>query len=266
MLAQHLLGEKAPRLTAEAADDLLMTDAALRADAADALERVDSAERRLTATRSNTTPDSRAVEDAVREHDEAVRRLEQARALIDDLRRFVVDLDAPDGALRAAAQGWRLSPAVPAQVTVFDDEALFLTVDARRATTTGLGVFTTAGVEEWGWAWRRDDDDDDLSAPLQPDRCGRWVLGYLPATEEIYAVLRGAGVPSQVWLLGRGFDADTAHAVLDDLAPRMAWPNSLIAAAGAVHAAVLWRSHGHVRPATSTGSIVEASTDEDTRR
>jgi PAS domain-containing protein len=239
-------------LTADAANDLLLLEATLRRESAEALDRIDDAQRRITTIRSAIKPDVGALKRAVDEHTEAVQELENARALTEDLREFVIGLDPPSGPLRAAADGWRLSPDVPAPVVVFDDETTFLTLDPRRATVTGLGVFALNGVEEWGWAWRRDGDDDDLSSALQPDRCGQWVLGYLPATQEIYAVLRGARVPTRIWLLGRNFARDTAHAVLDELAPRMAQPNSLIAAAGKVHAASLWRAREPTVPLTDS--------------
>ena len=253
MITERLIGNGTQQtLTADAADDLLLLEAALRQEAAEALDRIDAAQRRITTIRSATEPDTGALERAVADHTEAVRDLEDVRGLIEDLREFVIGLDPPSGSLRAAADGWRRSPDVPAQVVVFDDETTFLTLDPRRATTTALGVFALDGVEEWGWAWRRDGDDDDQSAPLQPDRCGQWVLGYLPATQEIYAVLRGAGLPTRIWLLGRNFTPDTAHAVLDDLAPRMAHPNSLITAAGKIHAASLWRSREPTVPLTES--------------
>ncbi|QFZ20584.1 hypothetical protein [Saccharothrix syringae] len=242
-LTDRLIGDGTRQtLTADAADDLLLLEAALRQESAEAVQRLDSAQQRITTTRSAPQPDGGLLEQAVADHTQAVRDLEHARALIEDLREFVIGLDPPAGALRAAAEGWRRSPDVPAQVVTFDDETTFLALDPRRATTTGLGVFALDGVEEWGWAWRRDGDDDDLSAALQPDRCGQWVLGYLPTTREIYAVLRGAGLPTRIWLLGRDFAPETAHAVLDDLAPRMGQPNSLITAAGTIHSASLWRS------------------------
>ncbi|GAA1308756.1 hypothetical protein [Saccharothrix xinjiangensis] len=242
-VAERLTGGEAHRqLTADAADDLVLMDAVLRREAAEALDRVDAAQRRIAAIRPVSESGSGPLTRAVAEHNEAVRDLDHARALIEQLREFVIALDPPAGLLRAAAQGWRRSPEVPAQVAVLDDETTFLGLDPRRATVTGLGVFALDGVEEWGWAWRRDGDDDDLSADLQPDRCGRWVLGYLPGTREIYAVLRAAGLPTRIWLLGRDFAPDTAYAVLDDLAPRMACPNSLIDAAGTIHSASLWRS------------------------
>ncbi|MGM1062059.1 hypothetical protein [Saccharothrix sp. Mg75] len=248
-LTDRLIGDETQQtLTADAADDLLLLEAALRRESAEALQRLDSAQRSITTTRSARQPDGGGLEQAVAEHTQAVRDMEHARALIEDLREFVIGLDPPAGALRAAAEGWRRSPDVPAQVVVFDDETTFLALDPRRATTTGLGVSVLDGAEEWGWAWRRDGDDDDLSAALQPDRCGQWVLGYLPATREIYAVLRGAGLPMRIWLLGRDFTADTARAVLDDLAPRMGQPNSLITAAGTIHSASLWRSREETLP------------------
>ncbi|WP_461122903.1 hypothetical protein [Saccharothrix stipae] len=250
-------------LTADAAGDLLLLEATLRQESAEALERIDDAQRRITTIRSATKSDIGALERAVDEHAQAVRELENARALAEDLRDFVIGLDPPSGPLRAAADGWRRSPDVPAQVVVFDDETTFLTLDPRRATATGLGVFALNGVEEWGWAWRRDGDDDDLSAALQPDRCGQWVLGYLPATQEIYAVLRGAGVPSRIWLLGRTLARDTAHAVLDELAPQMAHPNSLISAARTIHTASLSRTREPRVPLTdSTFWDVGIPTDE----
>ncbi|MDR6593629.1 hypothetical protein ACFFSW_17145 [Saccharothrix longispora] len=248
-LTERLLGDGTQQpLTANAADDLLLLEAALRRESAGASERLDSAQRRITTARSAAQVDSVVLEQAVADHTQAVRHLEHARALVEGLREFVVGLDPPIGALRAAADGWCRSPDVPAQVVVFGDESTFLALDPRRAATTGLGVFVLDGVEEWGWAWRRDGDDDDLSPALQPDRCGQWVLGYLPSTLEIYAVLRGAGLPTRIWLLGRDFASDAAHALLDGLAPRMGQPNSLITAAGTIHSTSLWRSRDKTVP------------------
>ncbi|MFF5100372.1 MULTISPECIES: hypothetical protein [Actinosynnema] len=262
-IAQRLIGDGTNQeLTADAAHDLVLLEAALRQEAAEALERIDAAQRRIAVIRAASQPDISALEQAVGDHTGAVEQLEHTRCLAEDLREFVIGLDPPAGPLWAAAEGWRRSPDVPAQVTVFDDETTFLTLDPRRATTTGLGVFVLDGVEEWGSAWRRDGDDDDLSAALQPDQCGQWALGYLPAIREIYAVLRGAGLPARIWLLGRDFAPETAHAVLDDLAPRMGQPNSLILAAGTIHSASLWRSRKTVPLSASMFWDVNAPVDK----
>jgi hypothetical protein len=250
---EWLIGSAGLGLSADAAEDLLRLEGRLRGVLAKLVARAGTAEEAVAAARAAVAEANEArgwgtrsrsrrraarttLEQAILDHSATVETMEDARTLIEVLREFVIQLDAPDGLLREAAEGWRRSPDVPASVVAFDDEAAFLSADVRRAASTGWGGTTIAGTEEFGHAWRRDGDEDDpLAEDL--DRSGPWSLGFIERTGEIYAIRRCGYLPRAVWLLGNGFEKRRAFELLVRLAPRMREPNSLILAAGTLHAA-----------------------------
>jgi hypothetical protein len=263
-ISHWLTGPNGTGLSADAADDLLRLESRLRHIVAKLLVHVDEAERRIALVWDGNDDEPKyggrrgAVDSghpswrlrvAIDDHNRAVETLQEAQALVARLRAFVVELDPPTGLLRAAAEGWRRSPAIPASVIVFDNEESFLAADPRRAATREWGGQTIAGVEPFGAYWRRDGDDDDLGN----DRgnvltAGPWQLGFIVRTGEIYAIRRCNYLPREVWLLGRNFE--TLPEVQDVVMPimhRMREPNSLILAAGTVHAAEIWRIPGSTR-------------------
>ncbi|WP_394622475.1 hypothetical protein JNUCC0626_49955 (plasmid) [Lentzea sp. JNUCC 0626] len=248
---EWLIGPGGLGLSADAAEDLLRLEGRLRALVAALVAKAEDAEQAVAQARAAAAAEDAArgwgargrrraahiaLKQAILDHDATVETLEDARTLVEVLREFVIQLDAPDGLLREAAEGWRRSPAVPTSVITFDDEESFLAADTRRATLNGWAGQTIAGVEEFGHAWRRDGDEDDpLAGDL--DRAGPWSLGYVERTGEIYAIRRCDYLPRAVWLLGSGFEKRRAFELLVRLAPRMREPNSLILAAGTLHAA-----------------------------
>lgn len=159
--------------------------------------------------------------------------LDAAVSARDTLRQFVIGLDAPSGLLRESAAGWQRSPDVPPSVVAFGPEDSFVTADSRRL-ERGWASARVAG-DIYGEGWRRDGDDDGpYSQPM--DRAGPWRIGFIPRTGEVYASRHCGHLPQEVWLLGKDFEAQHAHTILDGLLPRMREPNSLILAAGVVHA------------------------------
>jgi hypothetical protein len=174
--------------------------------------------------------------------------------VLEILRTYVMELDAPHGLLREAADGWRRPSDPPPGVVVFDDEDAFLQADPRRGTTSGWGGLTVAGIEQFGLTWRRDGDEtvDDPTASTsddEPQSTGPWQLGYIVRTGEVYAIRRCGYLSRQVWLVGRGFDAPRAVLdVLSPIMPRITEPNSVILAAWTVHSAQTW-------PPSSTPSL-----------
>ncbi|GAB3449012.1 hypothetical protein GCM10027436_43100 [Actinophytocola sediminis] len=162
------------------------------------------------------------------------------------LRRFVIDLQPPDGDLRDAADGWQRDSRVPASVVLFIDVEQFLDADPRRATTADWGGRTIAGIETFGLGWRRDGDDERQGYNDHDDEValpGPWQIGHIRRNGDIYAIRRGTSLPQQVWLLGTGFDThDDVCDVLFPVMPRMRTPNSLILAAHAAHEAQLRRA------------------------
>src|SRR5262249_37582953 len=86
--------------------------------------------------------------------------------------------------------------------------------------------------ELYGTTWRRDGDDDDPWS-AEPAMQGRWQLGFIPATSEVYAISRRSGNESTVWLRARGFtDLEQAHRGLTALMQgHRLDPNPLISAA-----------------------------------
>lgn len=228
-------------LTADAAADLVRMDAELRAlvallrtvlsvadtivdrargavDAAGRTRGWGSQARRRTATITHATAAAR--------HHRAIEDLDAARGLVEVVREFVIQLDPTDGMLRAAAEGWARSAAVPEGVVEFESEERFLTVEPLRADDRGHQVF--------GVSWRRDGDDDDSTA-YAVRGIGRWRAGYIRPTGDIYAAYTPA--PAPVWLLGTGFSPRQARTVLDEVMPRMDEPNSLILLADRVRTA-----------------------------
>lgn len=171
------------------------------------------------------------------------------------LRRFVIDLHSPRGALDDVAEGWQRDPRVPASVVLFVDQDQFLDADPRRATIAGWGGRTIAGIEEFGLGWRRDGDDERQPSHEhgnELDQAGPWQIGHIPRNGDIYAIRRGAYLPQQVWLLGTGFDEHRdVRDVLFPVMPQMRQPNSLLLAAKAVHTALLSRA---IRPNGTNGS------------
>lgn len=168
------------------------------------------------------------------------------------LRRFVIDLQPPDGVLRDAADGWQRDPRVPASVVLFIDIDQFLDADPRRATTADWGGRTIAGIETFGLGWRRDGDDERQGHHNHDDEIalpGPWQIGHIQRNGDIYAIRRGTHLPQQIWLLGTGFDTHhDACDVLIPVMPHMRTPNSLILAANAVHKAQLRRATSRGEP------------------
>lgn len=208
---------------------------------------------------------ARALQAAFDERAELVESRESTRTVLDLLRSYVIELDPPQGLLREAAEGWRRRPDPPAGAVVFDDEESFLNADPRRAMMGAWGGLTIAGIEQFGFTWRRDGDEDDPADVGDEDevrRVGPWQLGYIQRTGEVYGVRRCGYLPRQVWLLGAGFDSLTViREVLAPIMSRITEPNSLILAADAVHSAVLWqRSPGESSPPARSHSP-DAATD-----
>ncbi|MFD9701244.1 hypothetical protein [Lentzea sp. NPDC059081] len=256
--------------TADPAEDLIKLEgkfrsmvAALKARTNEAEHAVASARRELTDAgsrrglaawrRRRSTMSGLAR--AIKRQSEVSALLHDAIVLLDTLREFVIGLNAPAGLLRESADGWRLSPDVPATAVVFGPEDNFAAADPRRL-ETGRGIPGLAG-EVYGEQWRRDGDDDGpYSRPL--DRAGPWRLAYIARTGEIYASRRCGYLSQEVWLLGSGFEPERARDLLGGLLPRMREPNSLILAAGVVHACRPLRPAGDRvglrRPANTSGS------------
>lgn len=256
-LADWLLESSGVALSTDPAVDLIRAERELQRRAAHDRSTVDDSARRVASTRAAPGPRARrrwrrraegGTAAAIAEHASATAALWQSRALLDALHDFVVDADVPAGLLADAARGWRRDPDPPAWVIVFESEELFLAGDARRATATSssdFGVPTIAG-QEWGRQWRRDGDDDLDAEP--PNRAGRWALGFLARTGEVYAVRRAGGLPWPVWLLAAGVTAEQAGPVLTGLLPRMHEPNSVVLAAELVENAVAARTTPHPVP------------------
>ncbi|WP_309111985.1 hypothetical protein [Saccharothrix sp.] len=228
-------------LTLDPGADLLRLEAAMRRSVALGIDRVDDAERRMATARRGGRHDDLAL--ATDDHLTAVTVVQNDQVDLQRLREWITALDVARGPLHDAAAGWKRSPEVPAQVLVVNEDE-FLAVDPRRATTTRVGVPAIDGVEAFGSQWRRDGDDDDLAAGPEIDRCGRWALGHIARTGEIYAVLRAGPETARIWLLGTGFERHRAYSILEALMPRMREPNSVILAAEVVHTVNL----RHTRP------------------
>nr|BFE51160.1 hypothetical protein GCM10017745_45870 [Saccharothrix mutabilis subsp. capreolus] len=228
-------------LTPDPANDLLRLEAAMRRSIALGLDRVEDAEQRMATARRSGRHDELAL--AADDHLTAVTVAQNDQTDLERLRGWITALDVPRGPLHDAAEGWKRSPEVPAHVLVLNEDE-FLAVDPRRATTTRLAVPAIDGVEAFGSQWRRDGDDDDLAAGPELDRCGRWALGHIARTGEIYAVLRAQPTATRIWVLGAGFERQRGYSILEALMPRMREPNSLILAATVVHTVAL----RHARP------------------
>ncbi|WP_410646311.1 hypothetical protein [Amycolatopsis sp. cmx-4-54] len=234
-VAAMLLEQRRPR--GDAAADVLRMDAHVRdleqraADRAAAdiaeyarLRRLLSQFRRswfARTRRAEVRAESEKVHDSYRE---ACRIHAEILALKRALRAFVIAMEPQEGLLAEAAAGWARSPAVPAGVAVFEEVSYFLLADTRRDAAPG-GLAGTIGGEDYGELWRRE-GDDPIEQPLA--RAGCWQVGYIARTREIYAVRRCGTESREAWLLGRGFTAARAHALLAPLMARMQEPNSLI--------------------------------------
>lgn len=256
-VSSELLRPRGAGTTTEPAEDLIRmegnlrrTIVTLRAELAAADQDVRVQRENLTAahTRWSLSAWSRrrrirpVFATAVQRHNEVAELLEEAVELKSVVREFVVELDVPDGLLHEAAQGWKRSPDVPFSAIVCGPEESFIAADSRRARAER--GFLEIDADVYGEQWRRDEDDDAPDAePL--DRSGPWQVGYIPRTGEIYASRRCGYLPQEVWLLGTEFGAQQAHTVLDGVLPRMREPNSLILAAGVVHAARSLRGTRH---------------------
>lgn len=275
-IGDWLVGPGGTGLSGDPARDLLRLERRLRHVIAQLSGEIAAAERRITAAGDRgglrqparrdhrrgrrrprrTAGDLRA---ALNERAELVDSRESARTVLDILRTFVGELDVPQGLLRDAADGWRRRPDPPPGVVVFPDEDAFLATDPRRATTGGWGGASIAGIEQFGLTWRRDGDEDadDPAASALDDElrpAGPWQIGYIERTGEIYGIRRCGYLPRQVWLLGTGFDSYRAvRDVLGPIMPRISEPNSVILAAGTVHAAQTWR-HSTTPPPPHGGS------------
>ncbi|TWP46065.1 hypothetical protein FKR81_37495 [Lentzea tibetensis] len=236
-------------LSVDAAADLLRLEGLLRAVAADVRRRLMPAETAIAAQRTRLAaastrgrlPGRRERRAATAALDTAITRQAELAILLDEtvtlqhvLRDFVIGLDPPSGVLRAAAEGWARSPEVPASVVVLGPEDNFLATDTRRG-RGDRGISVVDG-DVYGERWRRDGDDDSPWAE-PTDRDGPWRLGFIPRTGEIYSSRRCGYLTQEVWLLGRDFEPQQAHELLTRIEPRMREPNSLILAAGVVHAA-----------------------------
>lgn len=256
-ISHWLVGPGGLGLSGDPAADLLRVERRLRRVIAQLTGEIATAERRITATgdpaelpnHARRRRPRRAVRElraALDVRTELVNSRESARTMLEILRAFVIELDAPHGLLREAADGWRRRPAPPPGVVVFEDEDAILNADPRRATTGEWGGVIIAGLEQFGLTWRRDGDEDaDDPTASPPDdelrHAGPWQIGYLQRTGEVYAIRRCAHLPRQVWLLGAGFDTlPSVREVLGPILPRITEPNSLILAAGTVHAAQTW--------------------------
>jgi hypothetical protein len=255
-IVDWLVGPGGLGLSGDPARDLLRVEHQLRHVIAQLSGEIATAEQRITAARDQDAPNParsrrprrawRVLRTALDVRAELVDSRERARTMLEILRIYVIELDTPHGLLREAADGWRRRPDPPPGVVVFDEEDVFLDTDPRRATTSAWGGATIAGIEQFGLTWRRDGDEDadDPAADTpgdEPRRTGPWQIGYLQRTGEVYAIRRCASLPRQIWLLGAGFD--TLRSVRDALGPilpRITEPNSLILAAGTVHAAQTW--------------------------
>lgn len=272
-LDQWLIGPSGIGLSADAAEDLVRLESRLRHVVAQLVQRLGQADQRVADARAevDAAKGRRGLRARVRrrqadqtlgtakhEHGLTAETLSEARTLLEVLRSYVIDLDPPHGLLREAADGWRRNPEPPPSVVVFDDERRFLDTDPRRATANGWGGPTIADIEPFGFAWRRDGDENDLGNENGDlNLTGPWQIGYIERTAEIYAIRRSEYLSQQVWLLGTGFDTVlAARNVLLPIMPRMREPNSLILAAGAVHASRTWRS-----PTTVVGGVLPHHAD-----
>lgn len=242
-----LAGPAAIELTNDAASNLIEIEARLRSLAEQLVQETSSTERRLAEQRRHVAqlpPQHwwawhlarerrralRTLDATVERHVELTDLMDEAQTLQSVVRDYVISLDPPTGRLREVADGWKRSPEVPPTVIVMGTEDDFFLADPRR-TRPDWG-YPIADADVFGEQWRRDGDDDGSA-----DHSGKWLLGYLSRTGEIYASRRSGHLPQQVWLLGKDFGAQQAHAILADVLPRMPEPNSLILAAGVVHAA-----------------------------
>lgn len=178
---------------------------------------------------------ARQVRAAAAEAAAGTSALERGRRRLRALRRFVVDLDVPDGVLAEASSGWQRDPAQPVFVSRYGTEESFLRADPRRIGTIVEGE-ANIGADVYGTVWRRDGDDDDPYS-AEPSVGGPWWLGYIPTTGEVFATRRCGYRPGLVWLIARGFtDSNQARHVLSGLMRgHMLEPNSLLHAASAVH-------------------------------
>lgn len=258
-LAAQLVGPNAAGTTANPAEDLILLEGKLCAAVAKLTTHVTRAESAVASARRRV-PDAQTglrlrtwrrrrrtkaeLNAAITSQAEVRDLLRDAITLRDVLRNFVIELDAPAGLLREAADGWKRSPDVPASVVVMGPQDNFLAADTRRARRDW--GYPEVDAEVFGEQWRRDDDDDDPYA--EPgDRCGPWRVGYIPRTGEIFASRHSGYLAQEVWLLGKDFGAQQARTLLEGLLPRMREPNSLILAAGVVHAARNLRGSGQER-------------------
>ncbi|MDX8140529.1 hypothetical protein SK854_00275 [Lentzea sp. BCCO 10_0061] len=249
-----LAGHLQNATTADPAEDLVELEGKLRATVATLTSRTNQAEHSIADARRKIAEAGHSWSpagwlrrrSAKAELSSAIARqsglrdsLDQAVIARDTLREFVIGLGAPFGLLGESSAGWQRSADIPASVVVFGPEDSFVAADSRRM-DSGWASARVAG-EIYGEQWRRDGDDDGpYSQPL--DRAGPWRIGFIPHTGEVYASRHCGYLPEEVWLLGRDFEAQRAHTTLDGLLPRMREPNSLILAAGVVHAARSLRS------------------------
>ncbi len=249
-IGEWLIGPGGLGLTTDAARDVLRLEARLRATTAALQASSQNAEEAVAAARDAVRRTAQAgrcknrrdghvatvqLRQAIISHSDKIASQQDAQALVDMLRGFVIALGPDDGELRGAAEGWSRSPAAPASIVAFTDEDTFLAADSRRGSTSSWGGTVIGGVEEFGHFWRRDGDDDPDAENW--DQAGPWSLGYIERTTEIYAARRAGPQPREVWLLGSGFAKRRAFALLGRVAAHMREPNSLILAAGVVQAA-----------------------------
>lgn len=266
-VAEQLVGPDAPGTTADPAEDLIALEGKLRAAAAELTAHATKAEFAVASARrraadAQTGPwlwnwrrrrrTKTELTNAITSQADVRDLLRDAITLRDVLRNFVIELDAPTGLLREAADGWKRSSDVPASVVVMGAQDNFLAADTRRARRDW--GYPEVDAEVFGEQWRRDGDDDGPYA--EPgDRCGPWRVGYIPRTGEIFASRHGGYLAQEVWLLGKDFGAQQARTLLEGLLPRMREPNSLILVAGVVHASRNLRGSGQERlPMLGSGS------------
>ncbi|WP_158889003.1 hypothetical protein [Amycolatopsis anabasis] len=159
------------------------------------------------------------------EHRASTETLHRARVDNRQLRRFIVSLGVESGPLGAAREGWLLPAERPGMVSaVWPSAEDFVRADARRAVSAGWGA-GAINAEIVGAEWRREGDDDPtVSADASS---GAWTIGYIQATQELYAHRLCAHRPEEVWLLANSAPPSILRR-LHQLQRRIREPNSLI--------------------------------------
>ena len=226
-------------LTADPATDLLELERRLRLRALDLIGELQDAERTVAEARRNrSAATGRAVRRArhgmrwaITAHTGLAFALDRTGHDLRTLRRFVSTLPVSEGRLAAAARGWQRRCQRPDYVQPFPGEDAFIQVNPRRAVRAGWGGQTIGGLV-YGESWRRDGDEDPRDP--EPDLAGRWTVGYIPDTAEVYAVRRCSHLPERLWRLGSNLPA-TVTEELKRCQEQMREPNSLLLVAERIH-------------------------------